>query len=178
MTRYVDRFRAWILKTDDLPAPYILKRLAASVIPTVGASALAVSFSYLFLDSSEPAIEWDTLFDLQSFAGAAEFLFVGVILGPAAETLVMVLLLVVTRTARAPRWLQVLVPVLYMAWRHGRISVLWGFVVVWPFMIYSAALVAWWDISRRRAFGCAFAIHALHNSIAVSFLLGAYRFAS
>lgn len=175
MTRYIDRFRAWILKTDDPAFSYILERLAASLISTMVASALAVSFSYLVLDSTEPAVEWDTLFDFQSFAGVAEFLVVAVILGPAAETVVMVLLLLVARTARAPRWLQVLVPVLFMTWRHGRVSVLWGFVVIWPFVIYSAALVAWWDISRRRAFGFAFAIHALQNAIAVAFLLGFAR---
>jgi hypothetical protein len=44
-------------------------------------------------------------------------------------------------------------------------------VQIWPFLIYSAALVAWWDASRWRAVESAFAIHALNNLIAVAIIL-------
>jgi hypothetical protein len=165
------RFPAWLLRTDDSPGAYIGKRLAAVMIPTVGTSALALAVSHWFFESAAVGPTWDSIFDFHTLAGALEFVAVAVVIAPAAETLVMVPLLVVARTARAPRWLQVLVPALFMAWRHGQVNVLWGFVQIWPFLIYSAALVAWWDASRWRAVESAFAIHALNNLIAVAIIL-------
>lgn len=100
--------------------------------------------------------------DLEGQAGLAFFMLV--VFAPVVETLIMGAILIVLGLFLRPG-IAVFVSAILWGIAHSTMAINWGFVIWWPFLIFSLQFVTW----RRRHLGLAFLVpmltHALQNTL-------------
>ena len=98
------------------------------------------------------------------------FLLLSVLVAPLAETLLMILpLLVLQRLAGSGP--AVVLNALLWGGVHSLVEPLWGLVVWWPFLILSVALLVWRERSLGASIAVVTGIHTLQNAVAAALAL-------
>ena len=122
---------------------------ATAFLPAI---ALGAALTYLFPGAETPAFP---------FKGAMA-IFLLVIFAPIAETLIMgVVLLILLRVMGQSA--AIIVSALGWAFFHSLEVPIWGFVIWWPFLVFSTLFVAWRQRSVLAAFAISASVHALNN---------------
>ena len=89
-------------------------------------------------------------------------LFALVVFSTVVETLIMgCVLLVLVRLV--PAWVAVVASALGWGIAHSSVAPIWGFVIWWPFLIFSTLFVTWRPRSLPLAFAIPMCVHALQN---------------
>jgi hypothetical protein len=124
---------------------------ATAFLPAV---ALGAVLTYLFPGAQTPQFP---------FQGAVA-IFLLVIFAPVIETLIMgaVLLILLRLMSQSAA---IMVSALGWAFFHSLEVPIWGFVIWWPFLVFSTLFVAWRGRSILAAFAIPATVHALNNLI-------------
>jgi hypothetical protein len=159
---YLAWLPAFLFRSDEHPARYILKAWLLSLGPSL---ALGVLSGLLFPDLARP--------DFPMEIGLPKLLFLLVVVSPVVETLILLpLVLVLNRLFGAGP--AVAASALLWAGAHSLQAAGWGLVVWWPFLIMSIALLTWRPRGVWGATGIAIAIHALQNGFAAALLVAGF----
>ena len=158
-----DRLPAAEAVGADSPLKYLPQAIRAPQRPL---RAIFIGWATAFL----PAIALGALLTfLFPGAQAPEFPFRGtmaifllVIFAPIAETLIMgaVLLVLLRFMGKTPA---IVTSAAGWALAHSLEVPVWGFVIWWPFLIFSTLFVAWRSRSIPAAFAISASVHALNN---------------
>ena len=144
---------AFLFNTDQPKLLYILKAWLLVFLPSI---ALGLIVSQFAGSSSGP----------QFGMRGPKLLFMVTVFAPVLETLIMVPPLLLFNRLFGPR-VAVILSALGWAVAHGLAATIWGFVVWWPFLIMSIALLVWRaERGLLVAIGMVIAIHALQNGVA------------
>ncbi|MBW3535943.1 MAG: hypothetical protein KY453_12140, partial [Gemmatimonadetes bacterium] len=81
---------------------------------------------------------------------------------PIVETLIMGVVLLVLLLFVPPA-AAILVSAIGWGIAHSLVAPIWGFVIWWPFLVFSTLFVAWYRRSIALAFGIPMCAHALQN---------------
>jgi hypothetical protein len=94
-------------------------------------------------------------------SGAAA-MFALVVFSPVVETLIMgAVLLLLVRIM--PAALAIAVSAVGWGIAHSSVAPIWGFVIWWPFLVFSTLFVTWRQRSLALAFALPMCVHALQN---------------
>ena len=139
------------IRVPSRPAKAIAVGWATAFLPAI---ALGAALTYAFPAAETP---------LFPFEGAMA-IFLLVIFAPIAETLIMgVVLLILLRFMGQSA--AIIVSALGWAFFHSLEVPIWGFVIWWPFLVFSTLFVAWRRRSVLAAFAISASVHALNNLI-------------
>ena len=138
---------------------YLLKAWLLAFLPSVALGAIVTT-----LAPAAPAPE---------FGGTGPGIYLLVVLfAPAAETLLLVPPLLLLRRLFGDS-AALAGSALLWALLHSWAAPIWGFVVWWPFLVFSAIVLAWRQRSLAAGILIAAAVHALQNAVAgLGLLLG------
>jgi hypothetical protein len=100
--------------------------------------------------------------------------FLLVVFAPVVETLIMVPPLLVLNRLFGPTP-AMLLSALGWGVAHSLHAPVWGFVVWWPFLIFSAILLIWREKGLGRAMLIVIAVHALQNMVPALLLISSPR---
>ena len=92
-------------------------------------------------------------------------IFMLVVFAPVVETFIMAALLELMLRLRIPSAAAVVLSALGWGVAHSLQAPMWGFVIWWPFLIFSTLFVTWRARSVLAALAMASAAHALHNLV-------------
>jgi hypothetical protein len=115
---------------------------------------LAFLGSLLFPDAAQPEFQVD---------GTAAVIAL-VVVAPAIETLIMGVALLVVLLFLRPAT-AIIVSAIGWGIAHSLIAPIWGFVIWWPFLVFSTLFVTWRSRSLVLAFLLPFAVHGLQNLV-------------
>jgi membrane protease YdiL (CAAX protease family) len=154
-------YLAWLPRflfdTDKVPERYIGKAWLVALLPSMALSALV---NLVAPPGSHPSIH---IYGLVS-------VLLMIVIGPILETLLMIPPLLGLNRLFGPG-IAVLGSALLWGAAHSLSAPAWGFVVWWPFLILSIALLTWRRAGLGKAILVVFAIHALQNGLAAFTLL-------
>lgn len=158
-----DRLPAAAAVGADSPLKYLPEAIRVPIRPL---KAIAIGWATAFL----PAIALGAALTY-AFPGAdtpifpfqgAMAIFLLVIFAPIAETLIMgaVLLVLLRFIGQVPA---IITSAAGWAFFHSLEVPIWGFVIWWPFLVFSTLFVAWRGRSILAAFAISASVHALNN---------------
>lgn len=147
-------------RADPLPL-YILKTWLLVFLPSVVISgAIGLGAGALGFEPQVPDLPTVTPFDF----------FALVVLAPVLETLIMLVpLLLMNRLFGGTA--AVLLSATGWAIAHSLHAPMWGFVIWWPFLVFSALILIWRDRGLWVAAGIVMLVHGLQNGAASLLIL-------
>ena len=147
----------FLFDVEQSKVSYVLKSLVLILI-----IAIPVAELVLFLIPHATLPNWDL--------GSPVFIFSAILLGPAIETLLMLLIFKVISYFTSKLITSCVISALVWAALHSMINVPIHGIVIFPsFLIYSIAFKVWDEVSRESALLITASIHMLNN-MAVFFL--------
>lgn len=152
------RFFDWLFDTSGYPLLYVLKLWPIDVIGSL--AIMSVSLCAIILLGRADLLEVPP--QLVSKSRLYEF-FMGVIIAPAVETLLMIPIFGLLKRFTLNRVVLILLSAAIWAGFHSLAWLVWGLGVFWGFVILSSAFLAWREKSAGLAYSVTFGIHALHN---------------
>jgi hypothetical protein len=153
---------AFIGDTGHSKGLYILKGWLLTLLPSLLLAALAgFVFSTFFGDPKEPEFP---------DVGAPTLLSLLVLFAPIVETLIMVPPLLLLNRMFGPAAASALSAI---GWgvAHSMQAPIWGFVIWWPFFVFSAIILAWHKKSLVTGMLIVMAIHGMQNAVPALVLL-------
>jgi hypothetical protein len=161
MTRLV----SWLLDTQRTPLVYTLVAWPVASVPALAlVVGMILGLSALGLDIS--------IGPTRGYPSGAVAVSVGLVLvSPLVETLAMVPIFRALRAITQRRVWLVLLSAGLWSFLHSLVAPLWGLAAFWPWVVFSAAFLAWRTRSLSHAYFVTSGIHALHNSVAVFLLV-------
>ena len=114
--------------------------------------ALAVLISLVAPDAEPPKFE----------IGGPVAVFALVVFSPVVETLIMAGALALLMRVMPARW-AVIVSAIGWGAVHSLAAPIWGLIIWWPFLVFSALYVTWRERSPWLALGVPMLVHALQN---------------
>lgn len=158
---YLAWLPAFLFRSDEPAWRYVVKACALALGPSVALGAVS---GWLLPNLARPQFPVEI--------GAGLLLFLLVVVSPVVETLILMPLVLVLRRVAGPGPAIVASAALW-AGAHSLEAAGWGLVVWWPFLVMSAALLAWRRRGLWRAFAVVVSIHALQNAVVAAFLIAA-----
>ncbi|HPA18508.1 MAG TPA: hypothetical protein PLU30_12230 [Verrucomicrobiae bacterium] len=135
--------------------PVVGYAITAALISFVPSYAIGLLVSPLLVDIAPP-------FAVERHLNPLGFVMM-VLVGPSVETVLMwPMLSLFGRMTREPTR-QVIVSTVFWAILHGIAHPLWGFLISWPFFVFSMAFVAWKKRSAQAAILATGLTHSFHN---------------
>jgi len=147
----------FLFETDRLKARYIGKAWLIALLPSIALSLLVARAAP---GAAQPDISVATPL----------FIFLLVLGGPFAETLIMGGLLLGLNRLFGPGPAAILSALLWGI-AHSLVVPIWGLIIWWPFLILSIAFLTWRPRGLWLAIVMATVIHGLQNSVAAVGLL-------
>ena len=137
------------IRVPRRPLKAIAVGWATAFLPAI---ALGAALTYAFPAAETPKFPFE----------GAMAIFLLVIFAPVAETLIMgaVLLILLRLMGKVPA---IVVSAAGWAFFHSLEVPIWGFVIWWPFLVFSTLFVAWRQRSVLAAFAISASVHALNN---------------
>ena len=155
--RFLPFLPKFVFEADRVKSRYVARTLALTLLPSLALSSLLG----LLLPKAEAP-------DLETQGHVALLLIV--VAAPLIETLIMgAILLVLARFL--PAGAAALASAFLWAGAHSLSAPIWGLVVWWPFLVFSAAFLTWRRHSLLAAFGIVTVVHALQNGTGMLLLL-------
>lgn len=148
---------AFLFDTSHPKTPYVLKAWALSLLPSLALSLLAVSIA-----ENTPAP------DLGG-TGVVAYAMV-VLFAPVVETFLMVPPILLLNRFFGPAAAAIGSALLW-GLLHSLAMPLWGFIIWWPFLIFSTIIVAWRRKSVATGMVLVILVHAMQNAVAGAGLL-------
>jgi membrane protease YdiL (CAAX protease family) len=151
--RHLAFLPGFLFQTDGPKSLYVLKLWLLALLPSLMLSGLV---SLLIPNAEAPALVTE---------GSLPLLLI-IVVAPLLETLIMAaVLLGLTRfVAPAPA---VVASALLWAVAHSLSAPAWGLIVWWPFLVFSAAFLAWRQHGLLTAVGIVTAAHAMQNATGI-----------
>jgi hypothetical protein len=153
---------AFIADTQQPKVLYVLKGWLLTLLPSLVLAALVgIVFTALFGEPKEPEFPK---------VGAPLLIFLLVVFAPVLETLVMVPPLLILNRLFGPAPAAAL-SALGWAIAHSMKAPIWGFVIWWPFFVFSAIILAWRRKGLMTGMLIVMAIHGMQNAVPALMLI-------
>lgn len=143
------------LKNTNMPARrYIILAWVIAFFPTLLISAVVQSI-------------FETKNDLMGQGKVPAFIvFIGmVVFAPVVETIIMAIVIWILRRFTRKDFKIIIFSAIFWAILHSLSWLPWGFIIFWPFIVFSAAYVYWSRKSVIKALMITTCIHAMVNFI-------------
>ena len=143
----------WLLFDNKISIwKYILRAGLISLVPSL-VIAVILGLSGVITEDTGPEFE----------GSALGLLFTLVIIGPLLETLLMAGGLWILSFITKRQILLVIISAFIWAVLHSLFVLAWGFVIIWPFFVFSCSYLAWRKHSWWRAILVTSCVHAFQN---------------
>ena len=143
----------FLFDTEGSKSLYVVRLWLLALLPSLMLSGIV---SLLVPDAEPPALVTE---------GSIPLLLI-IVVAPLIETLIMAAILLGLRRIVGPTP-AVLASALLWAAAHSLSAPVWGLIVWWPFLVFSAAFLAWRDRSLLTPIGIVTMAHAMQNATGI-----------
>jgi membrane protease YdiL (CAAX protease family) len=151
--RHLAFLPGFLFQTDGPKFLYVLRLWLLALLPSLMLSGIV---SLLVPDAEPPALVTE---------GSIPLLLI-IVVAPLIETLIMAAILLGLRKVVGPTPAVVASAILWAA-AHSLSAPVWGLIVWWPFLIFSAAFLTWRERGLLTAIGIVTAAHAMQNATGI-----------